>query len=131
MSPNPQTPITLMLIEDNPIDVKLLSYALEQDSKRPVELIVSSDGEEAISWMQAQAADPAARKLDFVVLDLNLPKRDGTEVLQVIRSMKELQGVPVAVLSSSPTDVIQDRLTQAGVKADGHFEKSMDIDGLF
>lgn len=64
----------------------------------------------------------------LVVLDLNLPRRDGTEVLKTIRSTPVLRNLPVAILSSSPEDVIQEKLTMAGVLADVQFTKSSDID---
>ncbi len=84
------------------------------------------DGEAAIQLLRDQAANLRA-KPDFVILDLNLPRRDGTEVLQEIRSTEALRGLPVAILSSSPQDVIQRKLTAAGVAADAHFTKPFGV----
>jgi CheY-like chemotaxis protein len=85
---------------------------------------VVEDGERAISRL----LDVSKDKPDLVILDLNLPRRDGTEVLQAIRGTPALRNLPVAILSSSPGDVIQDKLTAAGVLADAHFTKSTQFD---
>jgi len=122
------TPTRILVIEDNPLDVELLRLALNEEPAWPVETVVAEDGEKAITLLTEQAADPAAHKPDFIVLDLNVPRRDGTEVLRTIRGTKALSSVPVAVLSSSPGDVIEDRLTAAHVTADGHFTKPSNID---
>ena len=90
--------------------------------------MVARDGEKAIALLEDQAADPALRKSDFVLLDLNLPRRDGTEVLRMIRSTRVLADLPVAILSSSPGDVIEKRLTTAHVTADAHFTKPGNIE---
>jgi two-component system, chemotaxis family, response regulator Rcp1 len=108
--------------------VLLLRFALEQETNWPVEATVAEDGEKAISLLRSQAANPAAARPDFIVLDLNLPRRDGTEVLEMIRSTHALSSVPVAILSSSPGDVIEDKLKAAQVHADGYFTKPMSID---
>jgi chemotaxis family two-component system response regulator Rcp1 len=118
----------VLVVEDNPVDVELLRLALAEEPAWPVETVIAEDGEKAISLINRQAADPTLRKPDLIVLDLNVPRRDGTEVLRAIRSTQGLSNVPVAILSSSPGDVIQDRLTAAHVTADGHFTKPSNID---
>jgi len=120
----------VLLVEDNPVDLLLLRFALEQEKNWPVEATVAEDGEKAIRLLKAQAADPEAAKPDFIVLDLNLPRYDGTEVLRMIRSTDALSGVPVAILSSSPGDVIADKLNAAHLEADGHFTKPMGMDNF-
>jgi CheY-like chemotaxis protein len=122
------TTTRIFVVEDNPLDVELLRLALQEEPAWQVETVVAEDGEKAISLLTQQAADPLARRPDFVVLDLNVPRRDGTEVLRTIRGTKVLSSLPVAVLSSSPGDVIEDRLTAAHVTADGHFTKPSNID---
>jgi two-component system, chemotaxis family, response regulator Rcp1 len=116
--------IQAFVVEDNPIDVALLRFALQQEATWPVEMTVVEDGERAISRL----LDVSKDKPDLVILDLNLPRRDGTEVLQAIRGTPALRNLPVAILSSSPGDVIQDKLTAAGVLADAHFTKSTQFD---
>ena len=106
------------------MDVTMLRLALKQEPTWPVEMTVVEDGERAI----LRLLDVTEDKPDFVVLDLNLPRRDGTEVLKTIRSTPALRNLPVAILSSSPEDVIQEKLTAAGVLADIQFTKSSDVD---
>jgi len=65
---------------------------------------------------------------DLIILDLNLPKRDGAEVLQVIRTTDELRSLPVVVLSSSPMDVMKSKLHKAKVEANCYLTKPADLD---
>jgi CheY-like chemotaxis protein len=116
--------IQAFVVEDNPLDVTLLRFALQQQATWQVEMTVVEDGEQAISRL----LDTSRGRPDFVILDLNLPRRDGTEVLQIIRGTPGLRDLPVAIFSSSPGDVIQQKLTAAGVFADVHFTKSSDVD---
>lgn len=112
----------LLVVEDNPVDVRLLRYALESERTWRVQLSVAEDGEKAISLL-LEGPRP-----EFVILDLNLPKRNGTEVLKVIRNHESLKSLPVAILSSSPMDVIRGKVTNAHVEADWYFTKPMSID---
>jgi CheY-like chemotaxis protein len=120
----------LLLIEDNPIDVRLMRYALQQEKDWATDVTVAADGEKAIALLLA-AAEPGGEQMpDLVILDLNLPKRDGTEVLQTIRSAKALAHLPVAIVSSSPMDVIRGKVATAKVSADCYFTKPMDVDSF-
>lgn len=121
------TTARVLVIEDNQVDVDLLRLAFDHDKAWSYETTVADDGEKAIRLLERQAANPDSNP-DFIVLDLNLPRRDGAEVLQMIRTTDSLASIPVAVLSSSPLDVIDHKLTAAGVTADGHFTKPMDLD---
>ncbi len=108
-----------------------MRYALQQEHTWSTEITVAEDGEKAINLLLAIAASsPQSGRPDFVILDLNLPRRDGTEVLQTIRSMKELQDLPVAIVSSSPMDVIRGKVTTANVSANCYFTKPMDVDSF-
>jgi DNA-binding response OmpR family regulator len=116
----------VLLVEDNPLDIRLMRYAFSKDPDWRTSLTIAEDGDKAIRLLDQNGnTEP---KHDFVVLDLNLPKRDGTEVLQWIRSNDRLRGLPVAVVSSSPLDVIQNKVAGASVAADGYFVKPMDVD---
>src|ERR1700676_2257630 len=101
----------LLLVEDSPSDVKILQRALSQTA-HPVELIVLRDGQEAADYVLRQGTFTAQagstwRRPDLIVLDLNLPRVTGLEVLHVIRSSVEFALTPVVVLSTSrqPEDV--------------------------
>lgn len=114
----------VLVIEDNPVDVRLLRYALANNPDWPTELIVVDDGEKALRALQT---DPLP---EMVVLDLNLPKVTGAEVLQWIRANDPTRGLPVAVVSSSPMDQIRDTVTGARVEANCYFTKPMDVDSF-
>jgi chemotaxis family two-component system response regulator Rcp1 len=96
-------PHAILLVEDNPADVKITQRAL-RESAFSVELLVVRDGQEAVEYLLRQgshAGDPVWRSPDLILLDLNLPKLNGLEVLQRIRSTPELRTVPVIVLTTS------------------------------
>lgn len=87
----------ILLIEDNPADVRLLKEALAESKVRH-RLRVATDGNEAIEMLSQCDGDG---RPDLVILDLNLPGRNGHEVLQFIRKSPAIQAVPVIVMSSS------------------------------
>jgi two-component system, chemotaxis family, response regulator Rcp1 len=115
----------ILLVEDNPGDVLLTRIALE-GAGRPFALDVARDGDEALAYMTRQGSFERADRPDFVILDLNLPRRDGASVLAFIRGTTALEGVPVAILSSAPLDVLRERTASA----DCHIEKPADLDGF-
>src|SRR6516162_175668 len=93
----------ILLVEDNPADIQITRRAL-RDSAVPVELIVVRDGQEGVDYLlragsYANKAD--WRRPDLVLLDLNLPRVNGRELLQKIRSTPGLKMVPVVILSTS------------------------------
>lgn len=106
------------------MDVKFLRYVFEHEPDWETELIVVEDGEEAIDYL----LHPDTPKPDLVILDLNLPKRDGTDVLKVIRIADHLYGLRVAVFSSSPEDVMKSKIAQANLKADDYIRKPVVFD---
>jgi CheY-like chemotaxis protein len=94
---------SILLVEDNPADIKITERAL-RESGFPVELVVVRDGQEAIEYLLRQGlyADCATwRNPDLILLDLNLPRLTGREVLERVRSTPELKMVPVIVLTTS------------------------------
>jgi PAS domain S-box-containing protein len=120
----------ILVVEDNPVDVWMLRDALQREKSWATELSVVTDGEAAIHYLRRQRSFANASKPDLIILDLNLPKRDGTEVLQVIRSTDDLKGLPVFVFSSSPEDVVQERIQNANVTADRYVTKPIDAKEL-
>jgi len=93
----------ILLVEDNPADIKITERAL-RESGFPVELLVVRDGQEAIEYLLRQGvhADSATwRTPDLILLDLNLPRLTGREVLERIRATPALKAVPVLVLTTS------------------------------
>ena len=104
------TPIRILLIEDNPGDVFLIQEALREHGLMP-QLSVIEDGEEAISFARRAGQYARAVRPDLILLDLNLPKCNGREVLQSIQENPELTQVPLVIFTSS--DSPQDRLAAA------------------
>jgi CheY-like chemotaxis protein len=119
-------PARILIVEDNPLDVDFLRYVFEHEPEWKTELIVVEDGEEAIEYL----LHPDTPKPDLVILDLNLPKLDGTDVLKVIRIADQLYGLRVAVFSSSPEDVIRSKIAQANLQADDYIKKPIDFSGF-
>jgi CheY-like chemotaxis protein len=92
----------LVVIEDNPADVQLLRFTLE-DAGMACELLVIEDGLQGLNWVQLHTDGQGASRPDITVLDLNLPRHDGIEILEAMQRTPELASVPVLVLSSSPS----------------------------
>jgi two-component system response regulator len=93
----------ILLVEDNPADIQITKRAL-RDSRLPIELIVVRDGQEAVDYLFRQgshATNAGWRKPDLILLDLNLPRLTGREVLQRVRAAELLRLVPVVILSTS------------------------------
>jgi chemotaxis family two-component system response regulator Rcp1 len=97
----------ILLGEDNPADVYLVREALREHGV-DCALRVASDGAEMLRLISSEDALAAAQHLGLIILDLNLPRHDGSEILQRLRETRELAQVPVVVLTSS--DSPRDRL---------------------
>ena len=104
----------ILLLEDNPADVQLLRRAL-QSAGLDCDLAVIEDGAEALAFMRGHGKYRDARPPDLAVMDLNLPKNDGLEVLEEMRKNPALSQVPVAVLSSSSSPRERNRLKELRV----------------
>jgi chemotaxis family two-component system response regulator Rcp1 len=96
-------PIEILLVEDNPADVELTREALI-DNKVRNNLHVASDGEEAMAYLQHRGGFEGSPRPDLVLLDLNLPKKDGREVLAEIKADQELKTIPVVILTTSKAE---------------------------
>jgi CheY-like chemotaxis protein len=113
----------ILLAEDNPGDVRLFCEALESRSL-PFELTVAIDGEKAIAIVD----NPSPKQLDLIVLDVNLPRHKGDEVLRHVRAAPYLSKVPVIVLTSSAAPADQAVATWLG--ADLYIRKPSDLEEL-
>ena len=96
--PRTGQPVSILLVDDNPGDVRLTRKALD-DWSVPVQLTVATDGEEALRVLRA--SDDGHRPPDLILLDLNLPKIDGRELLARVKQDPDLCHIPVIVLTSS------------------------------
>ncbi len=97
---NRSKPVEILLVEDNPGDVLLVREGLDE-GKILNNLHVARDGIEAMKYLSGREADAGAPCPDVVLLDLNLPKMSGREVLQQIKSDPYLKAIPVVILTSS------------------------------
>lgn len=97
------TPIRVLLVEDNPGDAHLTRDTLEQ-SKLLIQITVAADGEEALDRLLGRGAYAESALPDLIVLDLNLPRLSGREVLAEMRRHEQLRGIPVVVLTSSDAE---------------------------
>lgn len=95
--------IHILLVEDNPGDVGLIRIAF-QEGKIRNQLSVVKDGEEAIMFLERTGPFTNAQRPDLILLDLNLPKKDGRQVLTEIRENPELTTIPVIVLTTSDAE---------------------------
>ena len=96
-------PLNVLLVEDNPGDVRLMREAL-RDGSRQKKLDAVEDGEEALAYLRRQPPFSNAPKPDLIFLDLNLPKKDGREVLQEIKRDENLRRIPVVILTTSEAE---------------------------
>jgi CheY-like chemotaxis protein len=122
--------VQILLVEDSPEDVLLTQEALK-DAKVANELHVAQDGDEAMAFLRREAPHEDAPAVDIVLLDLNLPGKDGREVLAEIKSDESLQRTPVVVLttSASDTDVMHayDHHVNAYVRKPVNLDRFVDV----
>lgn len=118
-------PFDILVIEDNPADVQLLRLALNETGLA-YELTVIDDGAEALCYVHREGKYAAMPKPDLVVLDLNLPKKSGMEVLAALRGNKELSNTPVAVVTSSAAPL--ERAQVEGLRVERFITKPPDLD---
>ena len=118
-------PIEILLVEDNPGDVRLTQEALGEAKVRN-NLAVARDGVEALSYLRREAPFEDAARPDLVLLDLNLPRKDGREVLAEIKADPELRRLPVVVLTTSSAE--KDVLESYNLYANCYITKPVDLD---
>jgi two-component system, chemotaxis family, response regulator Rcp1 len=114
-------PIEILLVEDNPGDVRLTIEAL-RDSKVRNNLQVASDGVQALERLRATGS----ARPDLILLDLNLPKKDGREVLAEIKADPSLKTIPVVILTTSRAE--QDVLRTYELQANCYITKPVDLE---
>ena len=121
-------PTNILLIEDNPGDVRLTQEAFREGALH-VKLDVVMDGVEALRYLRQDPTYPNADTPDLILLDLNLPKKDGREVLQEIKSDPQLKRIPVVILTTSNAE--QDILKAYNLHVNCYINKPVDFDRFF
>jgi CheY-like chemotaxis protein len=119
------TPIEVLLVEDDPGDVLMTQEAFEEHKVRN-NLAVVNDGTEAIAYLRREGQYADVARPDLVLLDLNLPRRDGREVLAEIKSDPDLRQIPVVVLTTSQAD--EDIVRSYQLHANAYVTKPVDFD---
>jgi two-component system, chemotaxis family, response regulator Rcp1 len=125
MISTPATPIEILLVEDNPGDVRLTKEALK-DAKVRNNLHVAMDGVEALAFLRKQGRHSSAPRPDLILLDLNLPRKNGREVLEEIKQDSQFQHIPVVILTTSQAE--QDVLESYRLRANAYVTKPVDLD---
>ncbi|MEV4509674.1 response regulator [Dactylosporangium sp. NPDC049525] len=120
-------PIEVLLVEDDPGDVLMTQEAFEEHKVRN-KLNVVSDGEEALSYLRREGPHADAPRPDLILLDLNLPRVDGRQVLQAIKEDPDLRRIPVVVLTTSGAD--EDILRSYSLHANAYVTKPVDFDSF-
>jgi two-component system, chemotaxis family, response regulator Rcp1 len=118
-------PIEILLVEDNPGDVRLAVEAL-RDGKVANRLHIVEDGVEAISFLRREGRYADVPRPDLILLDLNLPRKDGREVLAEIKQDADLKRIPVVILTSSAAE--QDVVQAYNLYANCYIVKPIDLD---
>lgn len=118
-------PIEILLVEDNPADVRLTMEAFK-DAKVRNRIAVVNDGVNAIEYLMQRGAYVGVARPDMVLLDLNLPRKDGREVLQEIKEHPDLRRIPVVILTTSKEE--QDILKSYNLHANCYINKPVDFD---
>jgi CheY-like chemotaxis protein len=119
------TPIEVLLVEDDPGDVLMTQEAFEEHKVRN-RLTVVPDGAEALAYLRREGRYADAVRPDLILLDLNLPKRDGREVLAEIKKDEDLGRIPVVVLTTSSAD--EDIVRSYQLHANAYVTKPVDFD---
>ena len=120
-------PIEILLVEDSPGDVRLTREAFK-DAKVHINLHVAADGAEAMDFLNREGEHANALRPDLILLDLNLPKKDGREVLEEIKVSPTLKSIPVVVLTTSASDA--DILRSYRLHANCYITKPVGLDGF-
>ena len=122
---NGNGPVEILLVEDNPGDERLTREALKE-GKVYSNLHWVKDGVEALDFLNRRGKYGAAPRPDIILLDLNLPKKDGREVLQEIKNTDHLKRIPVVVLSTSQAE--EDVLRSYNLHANCYVTKPVDLE---
>jgi two-component system, chemotaxis family, response regulator Rcp1 len=120
-------PLEVLLVEDSPGDVRLTQEAF-RDAKMSINLHVASDGVEAMAFLRQEGADAQAPRPDFILLDLNLPRMDGREVLALIKEDQNLKTIPTVILTTSEAEV--DIAKSYQLQANCYLSKPVQLDAF-
>lgn len=119
--------LEVLLVEDSPGDVRLTQEAF-RDANMDIRLHVASDGVEAMSFLRQEDAHADSPRPDFILLDLNLPRMDGREVLALIKADANLRTIPTVILTTSDSEV--DVVNSYQLQANCYLSKPVELDAF-
>ena len=125
-SKNNSRPHVILMIDDNPTDVLLMKEAFSFCEGKNYEIHVAEDGLYAMDFLKRQGQYHAARRPDIILLDLNMPRKNGLEVLMAVKTDSEFKYIPTLVYTSSV--VKEDVKAAYNNFANGYIKKSVDFD---
>jgi len=120
--------VNVLLVEDNPGDVRLTQEAFKE-AKMSIKLDVTMDGAEAIKYLKKEGEYENVTTPDLILLDLNLPKKDGREVLKEVKTDDMLKRIPVVVLTTSNAE--QDIMKSYNLHVNCYINKPVDFEKFF
>ena len=118
-------PVEILLVEDNPGDVRLTQEAFK-DGKMLNKLHVVEDGMEALAFLKREGKYTGAPRPELILLDLNLPRKDGRDVLAEIKADRDLKRIPVVILTTSRSE--EDILRSYDLNANCYITKPLELD---
>ena len=124
---NGTRPLEVLLVEDSPGDVRLTQEAFS-DANRSIKLHVAADGVEAMAFLRREGRHRDAPRPDLILLDLNLPKMDGREVLALIKEDDHLKTIPTVILTTSDAEV--DIVKSYQLQANCYLTKPVQLDAF-
>jgi len=127
MKPRKGEPLEVLLVEDSPGDVRLTREAFK-DAESPARLHVAKDGAEAMEFLNQVGNHADAPRPDLILLDLNLPKMDGREVLALIKADVSLRTIPTVILTTS--DAEPDIVRSYQLQANAYLTKPVQLDAF-
>jgi CheY-like chemotaxis protein len=125
MNPGLTNPIEILLVEDNPGDIRLIEEVFK-DANIGNKMHVALDGEKAIQMLRKQGEHVNFSRPDLILLDLNLPRKDGREVLREIKDDENLKFIPVVILTTSTAE--EDLIETYKNNANCYITKPFDLD---
>ncbi|MGN9778463.1 response regulator [Micromonospora sp. H33] len=125
MGPASPSPVRILVVDDDPGDVLMIEEALaDSDVEKVIDVV--GDGQEAMEFLRRTGRHAEARRPDVILLDLNMPRMDGRQVLGEVKSDADLRTIPIVVLTTSNADT--DILGSYTLQANAYVTKPIDLD---
>ncbi|SCF24321.1 Response regulator receiver domain-containing protein [Micromonospora viridifaciens] len=125
MGPGTSSPVRILVVDDDPGDVLMIEEALaDSDVDKVIDVV--NDGQEAMEFLRREGRHVDARRPDVILLDLNMPRMDGRQVLGAVKQDEDLRTIPIVVLTTSNADT--DILGSYTLQANAYVTKPIDLD---